>query len=170
MEYGYGSCQAWWDDHFKYLNYLYHPLKNTWDVESWLEKGYRSEALNVGIYNMSQPMPSYSDRFFTLFNWQNIGIAYACMRPGELLPTHSDHYIDYKKRFNLSNSTNIYRAVVFLEDWKSGHYFEIEGQGLVNWKRGDYVWWQNQVKHSAGNIGTEPRFTLQITGTKHEKD
>ena len=51
-----------------------------------------------------------------------------------------------------------------------GTAFEIAGKGFINWSRGDYVWWRNGVPHFAGNIGTEPRYTMQITGTKYEKD
>ena len=169
-EYGVGHCDPWWDDQFKNLNYIYYPLKNTWDVENWQRNGYTSVTLNGGLYNMSQPMPSYADPFFTLFDWKNVGIGFYCMKTCELLPLHSDHYLEYKKRFDLSNSDDVYRAVVFLEDWKSGHYFEIAGKGFINWSRGDYVWWRNGVPHFAGNIGTEPRYTMQITGTKYEKD
>jgi kynureninase len=54
---------------------------------------------------------------------------------------------------------------VFLEDWKSGHYFEIDNVAHLNWRKGDYVLWNNDVPHFAGNFGIEPRYTMQITGT-----
>jgi hypothetical protein len=58
----------------------------------------------------------------------------------------------------------MYRGIVFLEDWKSGHYFEIDGRPLMPWRAGDWVYWNNAVPHYAGNFGTEPRYTMQITG------
>jgi hypothetical protein len=51
-----------------------------------------------------------------------------------------------------------------MEDWKSGHYFEIDGKPLVQWKRGDYAIWNYDVPHMAFNMGIEPRYTIQITG------
>jgi hypothetical protein len=52
-----------------------------------------------------------------------------------------------------------------MEDWKSGHYMEVDGNPIVNWNRGDYVMWNYDVPHYAGNFGIEPRYTMQITGT-----
>ena len=37
--------------------------------------------------------------------------------------------------------------------------------GVVNYKAGEYVLWAPDVPHAASNIGVEPRYTLQITGT-----
>ncbi len=51
-----------------------------------------------------------------------------------------------------------------MEDWKSGHYFEIDNKPFVDWKAGDWVWWKGTVPHSASNIGVETRYTLQLTG------
>jgi hypothetical protein len=53
---------------------------------------------------------------------------------------------------------------VFLEDWKSGHYFEGNDVAKVNWRAGDVVEWQYDASHMAANLGLEPRYTLQITG------
>ena len=50
-----------------------------------------------------------------------------------------------------------------------GHYFEFDGEAVANWKAGDYVMWQADVPHAASNIGTEDRYTLQITGTPMNK-
>jgi ectoine hydroxylase-related dioxygenase (phytanoyl-CoA dioxygenase family) len=56
------------------------------------------------------------------------------------------------------------RAVIFLEDWKSGHYFEIDEVPIVNWKKGDYILWKNDTSHMAANLGKENRYTMQVTG------
>ena len=53
---------------------------------------------------------------------------------------------------------------MFLENWKSGHYFEVDGFPVFNWKAGDYCMWTHSVPHFAANIGIEDRYTLQITG------
>ena len=166
MKYGYGHCSPWWNDDFKNLNYIYSSPANTWDIDRWKSEGYTGVHLNGSLYNMSQPMPVYAEPFFTLFDWDNVGLAFYRMNTCEILPLHTDHYISYIEKFNLTDASNIYRAVVFLEDWKSGHYFEIDNKGLVNWSKGDYVWWRNDVPHFAGNIGLEPRYTMQITGIK----
>jgi ectoine hydroxylase-related dioxygenase (phytanoyl-CoA dioxygenase family) len=62
--------------------------------------------------------------------------------------------------------SQVWRCIIFLEGWKSGHYFEINGAAHMNWRAGDYVLWNNDVPHFAGNFGLEPRYTMQITGTQ----
>jgi hypothetical protein len=80
------------------------------------------------------------------------------------MPTHVDHYNTYCKVFNQKHE-DVRRAIVFLEDWKPGHYFEVDSTALVNWKAGEFVLWHPEVPHAASNIGVDSRYTLQITGT-----
>ena len=97
--------------------------------------------------------------------WKDIGTSYYRMGTGTILPTHSDLYLRYIDIFKLQGQEhNIRRAIVFLEDWKSGHYFEGDGQPSVNWKAGDVVEWAYDASHMAANLGLDPRYTLQITG------
>ena len=85
----------------------------------------------------------------------------------DIMPVHTDHYETYSKVFEVPYN-KVSRAIVFLEDWKSGHYFEIDNQAFTGWEKGDYVMWREDVPHAASNIGIEPRYTLQITGV-HER-
>ena len=59
---------------------------------------------------------------------------------------------------------DIVRATVMLEDWKPGHYLEVNSVPYVNWRAGDTVEWVYDTPHMAANIGLEDRYTLQITG------
>jgi hypothetical protein len=81
------------------------------------------------------------------------------------MPEHRDLYKRYIEVFGLQGrESSIRRAIVFLEDWKSGHYLELDGYPVVKWSAGDVVEWQYDVPHMAANIGLDPRYTLQITG------
>jgi hypothetical protein len=81
------------------------------------------------------------------------------------LPVHGDLYVKYIQLHNLQGQEHrIRRAIVFLEDWKSGHYFEGFGTALTNWSAGTTIEWTYNTPHMAANIGLEPRYTLQITG------
>lgn len=166
MKWSIGKVDPWWDDSFKTLDYEYTPIKNTWDEQRWRQEGYNGVTLNGALYGMPRPMPDYADKFLTLFDWQNVGIGFFRMNTLDMFPVHQDHYTSYKKKFNIKDPATIWRCIVFLEDWKSGHYFEINGEPIVNWRRGDYVKWNFDVPHFAGNFGTEPRYTMQITGTQ----
>lgn len=166
MSYEFGHIDPWWDDSFKQLEYIYTPLTNNDDLVRWINEGYRGMNLNGGLYDMKQPTPEYGKPFLTLFDWDNVGISFYKMVTCDALPLHRDSYNSYRKMFNIVDPGVIWRCIVFLEDWKSGHYFEIDGKPRLEWQRGDYVMWNYDVEHYAGNFGTEPRYTMQITGMK----
>jgi len=86
------------------------------------------------------------------------------MRPGTILPLHSDTYARYKQIHQLTSTGKIWRAVIFLEDWQSGHYLEVDNIPVTKWQAGDYVAWNNDVEHLAANMGVTDRYTLQLTG------
>lgn len=118
--------------------------------------------------DMRRAQPSWNQRFVEFFRergWNNIGTSYYRMDTGTVLPTHGDLYSRYVKLFDLKGREHhIRRAIVFLEPWKSGHYFEALGQALTGWQAGYTVEWTYDTPHMAANLGPEPRYTLQITG------
>jgi len=165
--YKFGHVTPWWDDSFKKLNYEYLPIKNSFDEERWRQQGYVNVVLNGETVNMKKlmtDMPEYAKPFLTMFDWEHVGLAYYRQNTLNLFPSHYDSYISYRKMWNIEDPARVWRCVVFLEDWKSGHYFEIDGVAHLNWHKGDYCAWNNDTPHFAANIGTEPRYTMQITG------
>lgn len=86
------------------------------------------------------------------------------MRPGDVLPRHSDTYKRFCELHGIDDIAQIKRYVIFLETWKSGHYFEIDDRPVIDWHAGDWVSWQGGTPHMAANMGFDPRYTLQITG------
>jgi hypothetical protein len=97
--------------------------------------------------------------------WKDIGLSFYRMTTGTVLPVHSDLYRRYIELFALAGQeTSIRRALVLLEDWKSGHYLEADNKPVVDWKAGQVVEWQYDTPHAAANLGLEDRYTLQITG------
>ena len=167
--YRFGHVNPWWDDSFKDLDYQYLPIKNTFDEDRWHNQGYASVRLNGATVNMKrlmEDMPAYAEPFLTMFDWENVGLAYYRQNTLDMFPAHADSYISYRKLWNITDPKQVWRCIVFLEDWKSGHYFEIDGVAHLNWQRGDYCVWNYDVPHFAANIGVEPRYTMQITGTQ----
>ena len=41
----------------------------------------------------------------------------------------------YQSLFNVDKS-KVWRAVIVLQDWEPGHYFDIEDRAIVNYKKG----------------------------------
>jgi len=161
--------EKFWDDEFKHLNYSWEPYKDSELVDKWLALGY-SEKLSGWLCDMRQAQPTWNDRFVKFYEelgWKDIGTAYYRMDCGTIMPTHQDHYMKYVSVFNLEGKEHtIHRAIVFLEDWASGHYFEGQGVPYTQWQAGDVAEWQYDVPHMAANLGPTPRYTLQITGHK----
>lgn len=165
LKYNRGHINPWWDNSFKQLDYVYPELTNTYDVETWNQMGYHGFHYGGAIVNENQKQPDYTTKFLEIFCWQNQAVQYFLLNTMDAVPPHRDGYPGYALRNNIFDKNQIHRAVIFLEDWQSGHYFEIDNQPIVNWRAGDWISWQNDTLHFAANIGTAPRYTLQITGT-----
>lgn len=155
---------TWTDTDFKTLPYEYLPHKDQAMVHRWIQQGYHNMHLNGAISNEKNHVPSWANTVLSKLNWHKPGINLYKMKTGDILPIHSDHYLTYQKIHNITGTSTIWRCVVFMEDWKSGHYFEIDNCPVVNWHAGDCVVWNYNVPHMAANIGVEPRYTMQITG------
>lgn len=156
-----------WDDEYKHLNYIQEPFNDADSLAVWTTQGYLGPFTGA-MCDMRQPQPSWNQRFIDYFaarGWKDIGTSYYRMDTGTVLPVHADLYKRYVELFDLKEKEHwIYRAIVFLEDWSSGHYIEVDGQAITNWHAGDAVEWRYDTSHMAANIGLLPRYTLQITG------
>lgn len=161
--------QKFWGDEFKELSYSREPFNDPDSLQKWLAQGFGGNVTGF-MCDMRQQQPSWNNRFVEIFEamgWQDIGTSYYRMDSGVVLPNHSDLYKKYIELFDLKGKEqSIYRAVVYLEDWQSGHYAEVDGTPIVNWRAGDCTVWQYATPHIAANIGDHPRYTLQITGHK----
>lgn len=156
-----------WDNKYTQLNYIQEPFNDPVNTGLWLEQGYQSKFAG-DMCDMRSPQPSWNQRFIDIFagqGWQDVGTSYYRMTTGTVLPTHGDLYLKYVDLFDLKGRENtIRRAIVFLEDWQPGHYFEGMGRPYADWKAGQVVEWTYNTPHLAANLGLTPRYTLQITG------
>ena len=158
---------VFWDDEFKRLNYVNEEFNDPDSVAAWIKLGYNNRFTGE-MCDMRGVQPRWNQKFIDIYQemgWQDIGTSYYRMTTGTVLPTHSDLYVKYVKLFDLKGREHtIRRAIVFLEDWRPGHYSEVAGTGMVNWTAGTAVEWEYALPHAAANIGIDPRYTLQITG------
>ena len=156
-----------WDDEFKSLTYINENFNDVEKLELWKSQGY-SGKITGDMCDMRNEQPSWNYRFLDIFTgkgWQDIGTSYYRMSTGTVLPTHGDLYKKYVQLFNLQGREHtIRRAIIFLEDWQSGHYAELIDVPFVNWRAGAALEWVYDTPHMAANLGFAPRYTLQITG------
>lgn len=80
--------------------------------------------------------------------------------PGNTVPLHRDKHYILQQKFGPGAT---WRYLIFLEDWRSGHYFELCGQPIVNWRQGDYIKFNRDDWHLGGNMGTESFYSAQVT-------
>lgn len=160
-----GLITPFWEDKHRYLNYRRAAFNNPTDVDRWRSQGYTHINFTGELYDMKNVMPEWADPFFKIFDGINVGVSFYRMNTCEILPMHCDTYETYINVHNISDPSKIQRAVIFLEDWQSGHLLEVDGTPIVDWKKGDYIMWDYNTPHMAANIGTDPRYTLQITFT-----
>lgn len=163
IKYQTGKIKPFWDKSYRDFPYERQPLMDC-EIAAWQSKGYQNfDRFSGSMYSSKNPMPDWVSGFENLFNLKNQTYLFYKMTTLEIMPEHQDHYNTYIRLFN-PNIDRIRRVLVFLEDWKPGHYLEVDGKAFVDWRRGDYVKWHNYVPHAAANIGIEDRYTLQITG------
>ena len=158
---------AFWNDEFIHLDYVNELFNDPESTARWLDLGYANK-FTGDMCDMRSAQPSWNPVIIDIFHqmgWQDIGTSYYRMMPGTILPTHQDLYKKYIDVFGLQGQEHtIRRAVIFLQDWQPGHYFEGLDEPLVKWRAGDVVEWCYDTPHMAANIGSTARYTLQVTG------
>lgn len=165
-----GHIGRFWDINLiKKLNYEKQPISDE-EIKTWQSQGYDYiKSFTGSMYDNTKPMPGFVERIKTMLPYKNMTFTFYKMSTLEIMPTHRDHYNTYRKLFGVPYQ-DVRRILIMLEDWKPGHYLEIDGEGIVNWIAGDYFIWENNVPHAASNIGIEDRYTLQITATDLQSD
>jgi hypothetical protein len=161
-----GHIGRFWSlDDVKSLPYKKQPVTDE-EIIAWRNKGYdHVKSFTGSMYGSDQVMPDWVQNFSGLFDYKNLTYTFYKMQTLEIMPEHKDHYRTYMK-LNGARYEDVVRILIMLEDWKPGHYLEIDGVGIVNWIAGDYFVWESDCPHAASNIGVEDRYTLQITGEK----
>ena len=165
------NIKPFWDDEYKNLDYRKEIFNDEYAIDEWRKQGYDNDVdyFSGKMANHYDPLPSWHNKILDWveeeFQLKDVGCCYYRMDTNDIIPNHSDAYNVYTKKFNCKTE-DVHKILVFLEDWKSGHYFEVEGNPFIEWKSGDYISWVGNTEHFVANIGIEYRYTLQITGHK----
>lgn len=153
-----------WKDEYKKLDYI-HKEAHPNDVQRWHRQGFDYKKFSGDMFAKQYKMPKWVHSVADIIGLTDCGFTFYRMKPGIVMPKHVDHFETYCKIYDC-NKKDVWRAIVALEDWQSGHYFEIDNIPIINYKAGDFVIWSHEIEHMAANIGTNNRYTLQITGKK----
>ena len=148
------------------LHYEREPFNDPDAMTAWRKMGFSHRHFTGEMYDMKNPKPDWFNFYLMALNfqgWEHLSWSFYKMTSGVILPRHSDKYVKFLKMYPNATGT-IGRALVMLEDWKPGHYLDLDDVAVTDWKAGDYFWWTDDTVHTAANIGTEDRYTLQLTG------
>lgn len=161
---GYTSL-TWCNNEHRNLPYVREPFNDPGSINEWRYIGYTNDYFTGEMYDMRNPTPPWFDIsiYERIFKWKHLSWSFYKMTPGVILPTHVDTFVRYKELYADEPGT-ICRALVFLEDWQSGHYLDLGNDTMPAWRAGDYVWWSEKAPHTAANCGITDRYTLQLTG------
>ena len=129
----------------------------------YIKVGYNN--LNSMYYRAFEVSEDIHNFCKTLFPRYSVGVMK--QPPGQTLPSHEDTFFKFAKTNNI-DPYQCCRVNIFLEDWKSGHYFEINEKSVLHWKRGDAIIIRRDQMHLSGNMGMATKYTMQVTGVYDE--
>jgi|TARA_B110000285_G_C15080428_1_gene593172 hypothetical protein len=98
-----------------------------------------------------------------------ISVSVIKQEPGNIIPKHRDMFFKIKEQYP-NVETELVRANIFLEDWKSGHYIEFDEQPHTHWKANEGFILNQDVIHLSANAGLEDKYTLQISGFYNDSE
>ena len=160
-----GHVDPWWGVRHRDLAYLNEPFNDISSLSEWRRLGYSQSRFTGDMYDMRNSEPTWVDGFRSIFPFERFSWSFYRMAPGCVLPAHRDTYDRFKLIHGLETTHSVVRTIVFLEDWDSGHYLEMNGTPFTGWRAGDWVSWHDDFLHLAANMGRTDRYTLQLTGT-----
>jgi hypothetical protein len=118
---------------------------------------------DIDTFICNSDIPQVFYKVAEQFKLKNYVIAINKMIPGQILPYHTDKYLTYISKNNISTDTDIFRIIVFLHDQKLGHQLWIN-HNICLGNAGTFYGWKNDTKHMSANLGLEDRYIMQITG------
>jgi hypothetical protein len=125
--------------------------------------GFYSEHNTQFYQQFGNNLPAFSRKIAEACQLKHPIISMIRQDPGQVIPWHQDSFYKLRQKHQVSSS-EILRCLIFLEDWKTGHYFQIAEHPLVSWKQGDIYMSPPGIYHLSGNCGLEPKFTAQVSG------
>lgn len=150
----------------------YDEHRNQKQIKAWGDKpGYNKHNTKIWKTTTKDPIlkVSWANELLDLLPIQN-GIATPTLQtPGNILPIHKDRFIFIKKKFKVTKTKNVVRFLLFLEDWKDGHFLQVRKTIITKWKKGEVILWHPTHEHLSANVGRLNKWTCNITAILNDK-
>ena len=148
------------------MDYFYEEFNDPGTMQRWNE--LYGEIYRSGLqadYRRLQPACTaivVKDVKNAGLHLDHVGTSYYKMMPGDLLPYHQDTYARFTKAFDVQVK-DIWRVIVFMQDWQPGFLFEIDGEPMIKYPAGTFVAWHTAIWWSRGragsrSVGHDPRY------------
>jgi hypothetical protein len=128
-----------------------------------MKAGYNDK--NTQYYQAFELPDEYHTFAKTIFSDYSLSVIK--QMPGQTIPEHFDTFYKFCEK-NKCDKEDVCRLNFFLEDWKPGHYFEILYEPYTRWRKMNFKIIRYGNPHLSGNMGMEPKYTMQITGLYEE--
>ena len=129
----------------------------------YMKAGYTDK--NTQYYQAFELPDEYHTFAKTIFSDYSLSVIK--QMPGQTIPEHFDTFYKFCEN-NKCDKEDVCRLNFFLEDWKPGHYFEILYEPYTRWRKMNFKIIRYGNPHLSGNMGMEPKYTMQITGLYEE--
>ena len=129
----------------------------------YMKAGYTDK--NTQYYQAFELPDEYHTFAKTIFSDYSLSVIK--QMPGQTIPEHFDTFYKFCEK-NKCDKEDVCRLNFFLEDWKPGHYFEILYEPYTRWRKMNFKIIRYGNPHLSGNMGMEPKYTMQITGLYEE--
>lgn len=165
-----GKIKPFWEINLiENLPFQKYPLPN---YDEWEEAKFYPKEMVVGTLCSDKTAEDLNiDWQWTnelhVPEWKINAVSIYKLSPGKVTPWHTDHFLHFKKYYNLDEKVTIHRRQLFLQDWRPGQIFAIDDKTFTNWNAGDWIGWTQEHYHMGANHSNEIRYTAQLTGVKY---
>jgi len=163
------------DYNFKDILDLEPEIKNMFHTPTNKIKKYFGRAMHDGMINnnfmgtceISQEHPVHN-LLHKKFNIKDTRVHLHVQHPGGIVGMHVDKYrsVFAKGHHDLTKLRlrDIYRGMVFLQDWVVGQTFMTGRANITDWRAGDSYTWPWYMQHGSANASAKPRYLLLFVG------
>jgi hypothetical protein len=155
----------------QYLKNYYNDSYIEKNIESWCADPDYQQLMTLPSIDVIDIKEHYSDigqHFCQLLNreYNNSKVRLQVQPPGYVSPLHIDTQksLNPEKigRFNLDDTMDYDRFLIFFDDWQTGQVVQMNTQ-FIQWKAGDvYSWALRDVPHALANIGYYNRYCILL--------
>ena len=146
------SIQVWNDSNKNSnLTQLRSPLPDTYCWENTKMKQILWDLTEIDIERLSKKL-----------NMEISSVTSIMQPPGSIIPPHVDGFFQLRKK--IPDKPNPVRALIFIEDWKAGHFLQCNDDVYTHWKCGDGLIVDRAQYHLSANAGVEDKHTIQVSG------